>query len=206
MTNEIIQEAINDNTPQMTEDEFDDLVFEFECLINSASEEEFPQLVELWWKLTKIAKVDFEFDLFLSKVPIVPLNRDWDWIKIHIDPLRCASLMALKEGETFHFDEEAAEFIRNDRKQYFSTISLTELIDVSRPSFGYDIGDIYNLSLHDMKYNFFVHVLENKQRDVIEWAIENRKKLFLTDEDIKKGAETQEVPELKELILNSLKK
>ena len=102
MTNEIIQEAINDNTPQMTEDEFDDLVFEFECLINSASEEEFPQLVELWWKLTKIAKVDFDFDLFLSKVPIVPLNRDWDWIKIHIDPLRCASLMALEEGEPFH--------------------------------------------------------------------------------------------------------
>ena len=57
-----------------------------------------------------------------------------------------------------------------------------------------------------MKYNFFVHVLENKQQDVIEWALENRKKLFLTDEDIKKGAETQEVPELKELILNSLKK
>ena len=83
---------------------------------------------------------------------------------------------------------------------------MTELIDVSRPSFGYDIEDIYNLSLHDMKYNFFVHVLENKQRDVIEWAIENRKKLFLTDEDIKKGAETQEVLELKELILNSLKK
>lgn len=206
MTNKINQEAINDNTPQMTEDEFGDLVFEFECLISSATEDEFPKLVELWWKLTKVAEVDFDFDLFLSKVAIIPNNPDWSWLKIHIDPLRCASLISLKEGEAFHFDEEAVEFIKNDRKQYFSTISLNELIDVSHPRFGYDIEGICNLNMQDLKYNFFVHVLENKQRDVIEWAIKNRKILYLTDEDIKKGAETQEVPELKELILNSLKK
>ena len=83
---------------------------------------------------------------------------------------------------------------------------MEELKDITRPSFDFDVMDICNLNMQDLKYNFFVHVLENKQRDVIEWAIENRKKLFLTDEDIKKGAETQEVPELKELILNSLKK
>ena len=68
MTNKINQEAINDNTPQMTEDEFGNLVFEFECLISIATEDEFPELVELWWKLTKVAEVDFDFDLFLSKV------------------------------------------------------------------------------------------------------------------------------------------
>ena len=73
MTNKINQEAINDNTPQMTEDEFFDLAYEFEHLLNSATEEEFPQLVELWWKLTKVASVYEDVDLFAVKVPIVLL-------------------------------------------------------------------------------------------------------------------------------------
>ena len=206
MTNKINQEAINDNTPQMTEDEFFDLAYEFEHLLNSATEEEFPQLVELWWKLTKVASVYEDVDLFAVKVPIVPHNNDWGWVKTFLDPLRCSSIANLKEGEPFHFEESAVEFVVNQRKEYFSTISLEELKDITHPSFDFDVMDICNLNMQDLKYNFFVHVLENKQRDVIEWAIENRKKLFLTDEDIKKGAETQEVPELKELILNSLKK
>lgn len=189
---------------RITQEEFEDLVSGLVEAINNS--DDYSQMVEAWWNLVEVAEVQGAESAFGTKAYVIPYNRDLDYDKIWIDTLRFCALSELKKGDEFKFSNSAKNFLINELiKPCFENITLQEFQKKLKPAlFEADLDEVYYRMMGDIGYNLFIPILGNKNKDVIEWVLENRKRLYFKDEEIKSGAQYQEDPELKELILKSV--